>query len=284
MPLLDSRMLLQYNHQSFGNYAIMNQADLTSLKNWFAGYSASFATPIPEDQRNIAIKQDHTYEVCRNALRIARDLGLGEEETLLAEAVALLHDVGRFSQYEQYRTFDDSISVNHAALGVKVLLEKDVLQGLPMRDRDLIVHAITLHNVFSLPKKLDPLTLLFARLVRDADKLDIMRVVIDFFGQDKESRAEAVAIGLPDEPGYSRAVLACLARGEMAKKSDLTTLNDFKLLQLAWLYDLNFTSSLRVVLERRYIDRLAGLLPDTGEIRQAISIVRASVDKRLRAG
>ena len=262
----------------------MNQKELTSLKDWFAGYCASFSTPVAEDQRNITIKQDHTHEVCRNAVRIAHDLGLRDQETLLAEAIALLHDVGRFSQYRQYRTFDDSISANHAALGVKVLLNTNALRGLPQQDRDLIVHAVTLHNAFSLPEGLDAVTLLFARLVRDADKLDIMRVVIEFFGQDKESRADAVALGLPDAPGYSPVVLACLARRELAKKADLTTMNDFKLLQLAWLYDLNFASSLRMVLERRYIDTLAGLLPDADDIRQAVSQVRAFVDERLRAG
>lgn len=264
------------------NYVPMNQKDLTALKNWFAGYSASFSTPADEDQRNIAIKRDHTHEVCRNALQIARDLGLPERDVLLAEAIALLHDVGRFPQYRHYRTFDDSISVNHAALSVKVLLETNALQGLPERDRDLIVHAVTLHNVFSLPEGLDETILLFARLIRDADKLDVMRVVIEFFGQDKESRAGAVGLGLPDEPGYSTVVLASLARKEMAKKSDLTTLNDFKLLLLAWLYDFNFASSLRMVLERRYIERLIGLLPDTDEIRMAVAVVRAAVDERLR--
>src|SRR5512147_794249 len=262
----------------------MNQEDLIALKDWFAGYAASFSTPAVEEQRNIAIKRDHTYEVCRNALRIAHDLGLSEGEALLAEAVALLHDVGRFSQYRQYRTFDDSISVNHAALGVKVLLEERALQGLQERERDLIVHAVALHNVFSLPEGLDGTTLLFARLIRDADKLDIMRVLLEFFVQDKESRADAFGLGLPDEPGYSPVVLARLAGREMAKKSDLTTLNDFKLLQLTWLYDFNFASSLRVVIERRYIERLAGLLPDTEEIRRAVAVVRADVDERLRAG
>ena len=154
----------------------MNQEELTSLKDWFAGYCASFSTPAAEDQRNITIKQDHTHEVCRNALRIARDLGLREGEVLLAETIALLHDVGRFSQYRQYRTFDDSISVNHAALGVKTLLETNALRGLPARDRDLIVRAVTLHNVFSLPEGLDGTTLLFARLVRDADKRTVQEI------------------------------------------------------------------------------------------------------------
>jgi len=261
----------------------MDRNELTSLKQWFAEYCASFSTPVREDQKNFVVKRDHTREVCLNAVRIATDLKLSEHDVLLAEAAGLFHDVGRFPQYQQYRTFDDSISVNHAALGVKVLLEKNVFRGLPKPEQDLIVRSVSLHNVFFLPELLDKRTLLFARLVRDADKLDILRVVIEYFGQAAGNRAEAVALGLPDSPGYSPEVLACLARGEMARKSDLTTLNDFKLLQLAWLYDLNFASSLRMVLERQYIDKLAEMLPGTDEIKQAVELVRAYVNGRLRA-
>lgn len=259
----------------------MNQNDLTALKNWFANYCASFSTPVAEDQRNIAIKQDHTHEVCLNAVRIARELRLNEERVLLAEAIALFHDVGRFSQYRQYKTFDDSISVNHAALGAKVLLENDVLRDLPKQDRDSIIRSVTLHNVFSLPEGLDERSLLFARLIRDADKLDILRVVIEYFGQDAGSRAEAVALGLPDAPGYSPAVLASLKRGEMARKADLANRNDFKLLQLGWLYDLNFTASLRMVAERDYIQKLAAMLPRNEEITQVVDLVRAYVREKL---
>jgi HD domain-containing protein len=261
----------------------MDQNELTSLKRWFAEYCASFFTTVVEDQRNLVVKQDHTREVCLNAVRIATDLKLSEHEVLLAEATGLFHDVGRFPQYQQYKTFDDSISVNHAALGARVLLEKNVLRGLPKPEQDLIVRSVSLHNVFSLPELLDERTLLFARLLRDADKLDILRVVLEFFGQDVGHRAEAVALGLPDTPGYSPVVLDCLKRGEMARKADLRTLNDFKLLQLAWLYDLNFKSSLRAVLERGYFDKLVSMLPATAEIAEAAALVRASVDRRLRA-
>ena len=263
----------------------MDQNELISLKGWFADYCASFSLPTEADQRNIAIKRDHTREVCLNAIRIAEDLGLDQEKNLLAEAIALCHDVGRFPQYEQYRTFDDSISVNHAVLGTKVLLEHNVLDSLPKDDRDIIVRSVMLHNVFTLPEGLDEQSLLFARLIRDADKIDILRVVIEYFEQDEGSRAEAVALGLPDEPGeYSPAVLACLIRGEMAKKASLTTLNDFKLLQLAWLYDLNFRCSLRMVVERDYIRKLADMLPRNTEIARAVETVRAFVDKGSRNG
>jgi hypothetical protein len=262
----------------------MEQKELTALKNWFSDYCDTFNTPNSEDQRNITIKRDHTHEVCLNAAQIAKDLRLDRHQTMLAEAIALFHDVGRFPQYRQYKTFDDSISVNHAVLSARVLLENKVLVDLHQRDRDLIIRAVTLHNVFSLPEGLEDETLLFSRLIRDADKLDILRVVIEYFEQEPGSRAEAVALGLPDAPGYSEEVLACLRREKMALKSMLTTQNDFKLLQLAWLYDLNFTGSLRMVVTRNYIPKIADLLPRNNDISKAVNNVRGYVDRRLQAG
>jgi len=260
----------------------MDQQDLTSLKEWFAAYCASFSTSIEKDQRNFASKQAHTQEVCLNAVRIAHELGLSCPDILLAEAMALFHDVGRFPQYRQYRTFDDSISVNHAAAGAKVLLEQNVLRGLAMDEQDLIIRSVTLHNVFTLPAGLDDRTLLFAKLVRDADKIDILRVLIHYLQQDPGERAEAVALGLPDLPGYSPEVLDCLSRGEMAKKGALTTVNDFKLLQLAWVYDLNFTSAIRMFEERGYIGSMAKLLPRDDAIAKGVAIVQEYVQRKLK--
>lgn len=260
----------------------MNQEKLQSLKKWFDGYVASFATPVGEDQRNINVKQDHTHRVCLHAVRIAGDLRLGPREVMLAETIALLHDVGRFPQYREYKTFDDGISVNHAAVGARVLLEGDVLRDLSKVDQDIIIRAVTLHNVFSLPAGLGGDLALFAKLIRDADKLDILRVLIEYFEQEEGSRAEAVALGLPDLPGYSKEVLSCLRRGEMARKDALATQNDFKLLQLAWMYDLNFTSSFRTVVERNYIQKIAEKLPRTDEITQAVRSVSEYVDGRQR--
>jgi len=262
----------------------MNPEELQVLKNWFDGFCASFATPVPADQRNYAVKEFHTREVRRNIARIGQDLLLDPDDLLLAEAIALFHDVGRFPQYRQYKTFDDSISVNHAALGAQVLIEGKALELLNSLDRDAIIHAVTLHNAFSLPESIDGRPLLLARLIRDADKIDILRVALDYYQQDSGSRAEAVALGLPDAPGYSTKVLDNLKRGTMARKADLTTLNDFKLLQLSWIYDLNFTGSLRMVSERGYIDKLAASLPRVDEIQEATAVVQAYVEDRLRSG
>jgi putative nucleotidyltransferase with HDIG domain len=260
----------------------MDDNTLREYRVWFAGFVREHAEPDVRHQQNILLKEEHTREVCENALRIAAELGLGAAETALAGAVALFHDVGRFPQYRRFRTFQDCRSMNHAVLGAKALLERDVLQGLPPHERSLIIRAVTLHNVFTLPPLADDSLRLHARIVRDADKLDIWRVFSEYFSLPPADRPSAAGLGLPDAPEISPGVLASLGQREMVRLTSLRTLNDFKLLQLAWIYDLNFAPSLRMVRERGVIDRLTAAMPRTQEIDRALDDLRDHV--RRRAG
>ncbi len=259
----------------------MEQDIITHYRTWFANYCRSFPAETDEDRQNYRLKETHTQEVCGNALLIARGLALDDRETAVAAVVGLLHDVGRFPQYRTYRTFRDSVSKNHAVLGAKVLLEEKVLVDQPKIDRNTIVHAVALHNVFTLPPGLPERTLLHSRIIRDADKLDIWRIFIELLALPEPERPTAAGLGLPEEPGYSDEVLSLLERRKMVRLSQLRTLNDFKLLQLAWVYDLNFIPSLRVVRDRSFIDRLAATLPASPDIARAVNSVRDYVDERL---
>ncbi len=68
----------------------------------------------------------------------------------------------------------------------------------------------------------------------------------------------------------------------MVRLDELRTLNDFKLLQLAWIYDLNFAPSLRLVQERGIIPGLAATLPGDDGVRRALDAVAGYVEERLR--
>lgn len=259
----------------------MEKEDLDRLRHWFAGYCRSFRTANEEDQRNFYLKEEHTWRVCANMARLTESLALDENGALLAEAVALCHDVGRFPQYRQYRTFRDADSVNHAALGVRLLIDERVLGHLPAEERSVITRAVALHNVFQLPEELDDRTLFLGRMIRDADKLDIWRVFIEYYGLPEEERASAVGLGFPDLPACSSEVLACIEHGEMVRLAMLTTLTDFKLLQLSWIFDLNFGESFRIVAERDYIGRLAATLPANDGIERALKAVREFMARQM---
>jgi hypothetical protein len=46
----------------------------------------------------------------------------------------------------------------------------------------------------------------------------------------------------------------------------MRTLNDFKLLQLGWIYDLNFPVTVKIIKERQYLEAIRKSLPASEEI------------------
>ncbi len=258
----------------------MKQTELDRLKAWFARYCGRFHTPRREDQLNYTLKEVHTRNVCRDIALIAGESGLSEDLVALAEAIGLFHDVGRFPQYEQYGTFRDAVSVNHGLLGSKVIIQEGVLDGLPERERRIIITAVKYHNSFSIPDLGDNETVLFLRLIRDADKLDIWRVFCEYFEGNEEDRASAACLGFPDVPGYDGEVISCLREGRVASLAHVRTLTDYKLMQLSWMFDIQFGTSYRLLNERNYIGRYAAVLPTDGEIVTAVGKVKEYVQKR----
>jgi putative nucleotidyltransferase with HDIG domain len=254
------------------------------LQEWFAAYCRGFYTGNMADNRNIALKEEHTRLVCENMNLLAEGLGLSDCDRATAQAIALFHDLGRFEQYRRYSTFRDDMSVNHAALGVKILKDENVLKMVHEEERRTVCLAVSLHNVFRLPASLNGRDLLFAHLIRDADKLDIWRIFTEFYGMPETERASAVGLGFPDLPDCSPDVLSSLQQRKMVNLSLLKSLNDFKLLQLSWVFDLNFTATFRLLLERGYIDGLCATLPKESAVENAVRGVREFVAGKAAKG
>jgi hypothetical protein len=129
-----------------------------------------------------------------------------------------------------------------------------------------------LHNVFTVPASVNGDGRLFLNLIRDADKLDIWRVFVDHFQLPENQRASAVTLGLADLPECTPEVLACIVRCEMVNLSMLRTLNDFKLLQISWIFDLHFPASFRLALERGHLSRLAATITNSPEVERTIRV------------
>jgi hypothetical protein len=259
----------------------MKHDDLIFFKQWFADYCKSFYTDNTEDQKNILLKEEHTFNVCGNMVGITGGLSLDEEKKLLAETIALFHDVGRFPQYARFKTFRDSDSVNHGVLGAETLREKKIVEELPEHEQEIILKAVKFHNAFSVPRNERDEIIFFIQLIRDADKLDIWRVFLDYYESPAEGKASAVGLGLPDVPEYTKKVVTVIYNKEIIRLVDLKTLNDFRLLQLSWIFDLNFIPSFQLLKERNYIERIAAYLPQTGEINNITAFLKIYVQMQL---
>lgn len=255
--------------------------DLAALHEWFDSYCGSFRSADPELQRNYDLKEVHTRNVCQAARLIAQDGG--PRRRMLAEVAALCHDLGRFPQFREYRTFKDGESLNHAHLSARILKESVLLGFLPESERNSVLMAVRLHNVYEVPSGLAPETEDLLRLVRDADKVDIWRVFSEYFHAPEGERASGAGLGFPDLPACSPEVLAEVAAGKMVQLSSLKSLHDFKLLQLSWVYDINFPSTLRLIKETGVLERLAATLPGEQPVLEVLACVRDHLERRLQA-
>ena len=235
---------------------------IPELKNRFERYVKQFASPDPIIQAALDLKQAHTWRVCEAIVDIGEDEGLSGEDLLMAEATALLHDIGRFEQFRRYKTFSDARSENHALLGVKVIQKNAILDGIDLQTAQTIVRAVKCHNRAALPARENGRGLFFMKLLRDADKVDIWRVVTDYYRDAHHERNQTIELNLPNTPDISDAVCKSLMKGEIVQMKDIRTLNDFKLLQIGWIYDVNFRRTFQIVQEKGYLEKIRQALPE----------------------
>ena len=236
---------------------------LQQLTNWFEDYVKGFASADQNAQENIELKKDHTFRVRDTILDIGNSIDLSEEDIAIAEACALLHDVGRFEQHRKYGTFSDSKSLNHAALGVRIIREHEVLKNFQPEAKKIIIRSVGCHNMSFVPEKNGRDWIRFLKLVRDADKIDILYVVTDYYKSSISGTNKVLELDLPDTDTISDAIYTPLAKGRIALVKDLRSLNDFKLYQMGWVYDLNFLRSLQIIREREYLEMLRNALPES---------------------
>lgn len=157
---------------------------------------------------NIALKEEHSPRLCRTIRILAKSPSLGPGKVLLAETIWLFHDTGRFPQYARCKTFRDSISVNHGKLGADILVDNRFLFGLGSGESRTLINAVKFHDAFVIPGLEDAEGLFFLRLIRDADKLDIWRILLDFFEGGDYKNASSAGLVLPDTPDYPERVLS----------------------------------------------------------------------------
>jgi len=258
---------------------------LEKFKEWFDSYVAGFYGDDEYVNANIRLKDEHSRRVCDEMMYLADELGLDENQRAIAEVTALFHDIGRFEQFIKYRTYNDPKSVNHCLLGVEVLRKTNILDGVEKGEKTLIEKAIEYHGLRELPGNLDGDCLLFSRILRDADKLDIFYVVNCYY-DEYESNPDAfrLELELPDEPWYSRDVLQLVLDGKKMDYRILRNWNDMKLCQLSWVYDVNYAATLRRIRERRYMEKIIEHLPDNEEIKRAKETVLGYIDGRITKG
>lgn len=196
------------------------------------------------------LKYQHAFRVQKECRNIATSLNLPDEQVFYAGVMGLLHDISRFEQLEKFNTLSCKKSIDHTLLTIQILEETNILKNVINNERfeEIIKTAIYYHNKKEIPEFKDKLTDTFVKILRDADKIDTIRVVLVKFesaNEDLEEIGEDIYMSFLDEvvidPRLTR-----------------TKVEDY-IKALSWVFDLNFEYSFNEFAKFNFSDRMIKL-------------------------
>ncbi len=217
------------------------------MKEVFERYLQHFDLTNPDIKK----KQIHTYQVAENCLEIAKSLGLSEQDQILAYQIGILHDIGRFHQLELTNSYDDQV-FDHADYGAQLLFDQGLISTFPVRvgNYEVVRKAIVNHNKYEIEDGLEERTKLFCKLIRDADKIDILELSCDGMIQTR--------LDGPASPD----ILMQLERHQSAKVTQIRSNIDRILIRIGFFYNLYFLPSMQIVFDREIVKRLEDKIED----------------------
>lgn len=227
---------------------------MDKTEKWFAAYTDTFRVEgrlLPMQE----LKLRHSRRVQQLASAIAEALEWQEEnDAWLAHAVGLLHDTARFSQYRDYGTFFDALSFDHGDRGAELLEAEFDWQDTEKKVKDTVLAAVRFHNKLELPANLPLSVFRFCALIRDADKIDVFRMV-----QHRIDNGTVYEM-LPRHEkveGLSPALVKEIEETGRGSYRNARSLQDYRLIQLTWGLDLNFSVSAATLREENIFGRIA---------------------------
>ena len=189
------------------------------------------------------LKSNHSFKVMELMKELAFRLNLDKEKIELAGLIGLLHDTGRFIQVKEINSFKDS-KLDHAKLGADYLFNEGHIRDFIKDNKydNIIEKAIRNHNKFIIDSDLNEEELLFTKMIRDMDKVDIYCQTATHY--EEKFNADEV----------TKEVLEAFKDEKAINITKCKTSSDIVLLTLAFIFDINFNESFDILVETDNFD------------------------------
>jgi len=256
------------------------QINREHVKHVFAEYTSHYDS----SDEKIRLKINHTYRVAALCDRIARSIGLDKQDTDLAWLTGMLHDVGRFEQLRRYGTFSDADSIDHAHYGVQILFEEGKIhEYLPISEEDeeygIIRAAIWNHSAYRINPDISGRTEMYCNILRDGDKIDILRVNHDV----PLEVIYNVSTQVLKHAEVSEIVMQQFFEKHAVLRSTKTTCVDHLVGHISLAFELVYPESTRIVMEQGYLKKILNFQSDNPVTQSQFETLKEYMKKYLES-
>ncbi|HOG18828.1 MAG TPA: HD domain-containing protein [Salinivirgaceae bacterium] len=214
----------------------------------------------PEFLKLIDLKKEHSLKVSELSGKIAESENFDDKIILLCKVGGIMHDIGRFEQLNFYRTLDDLKSVDHGDLGHNVLSNTGFLEHFSTSEQLALLYAVKNHNKRYVTDYPDEISEIITKVIRDADKLDVYRVMQASLEKESDENKSAVLLDLEKNGKISDEVYQQFKNHKVVNKQQLKSAADFLVMQLSWIFDVNYNSTFNLITNSEGYQYLTNIL------------------------
>lgn len=221
----------------------------------------------------IVMKINHSYHVAELAKILGKRLELKESEIEIVKTLGLLHDIGRFVQYEKVGYYNDALSkIDHGQLAIDYLFQENHIQDfcIPENYYKIFEKAIFNHNKLTIEENLTEEELFFSRFLRDVDKIDIFRQ-LSVFLEESDCFSEVV----------SKKVLKEFYEHHLVDAKNIINKSDIVVAQIAYVFDIHFHESYELLKETDNLELYLSAIEVKKEVEEEYEKIKKEVRNYL---
>ncbi len=220
--------------------------NIEDAKQEFLRYVKRYDLTFPKMKK----KFDHSFRVMEIAGKIAENLNLSDEQIDIAKLIGLIHDIGYFETIKVNYILKEDKKIEHGDYGVEILEKDDYIRKYIEENKydKIILKAIKNHNKYTIEEGLSEEELLFAKIIRDADKLDIFYEGAELFWTQYEQQEEINNSKISDQ------AIDSFSKYIHQDRKDVKTKADSIINFIALIFDINFKYDFEVIKRKNYID------------------------------
>lgn len=221
---------------------------------------------------DIKYKYNHSIRVEKICVALAELLNFNREDTYIIKTIGLLHDIGRFEQLKLTNSYSDN-EFDHGDYGAMILFKEGLIEKFNVDSKyyDIIEFAIINHNKYKIEDTLGDRKLMFAKIIRDADKIDIFEAY---------TYLKAYNITNIDDE-VTNEVAIQFKKHETINRKIRKTKADLLLSVISFVYDINYKESLKIINEQKYLDELYNQIDNKERFKKYFEIAKDYIKERI---
>lgn len=193
-------------------------------------------------------KYDHTFRVLEFTKTICESEKFTEEEKYLACVCSLLHDIARFEEWTKYHSWHE---IDHGDLGYEILNKNDyILKYVDKKYNDIVLNVVKYHNKKDIADDLDELTIKVLKVVRDADKLDILNTQFNPYNE----KSLTLDYDYSQKVKLNNSIIDSFISEKMLDANMVTNIAEDIIFYLSYIFDINYRISFKIIYDLKVID------------------------------